>query len=1121
VGAHPYNDPSAFGRLVKAFMGTTAGLALRSTPRAVPLVALGVALLLGVGVDAVSARLPRYATAMAAVAVALVVVNLPSLFTGRLYTESLLRPDEEPAAYARAVAALDAERSTRVYELPGIDFAQYRWGGTVDPVTPGLTDRPYLARELVPWGSPAGADLLIAYERRLQEGWFEPDSLAPFARLISAGEVLARNDLEYERYFTPRPRPTWSTLTSAPGLGAPVAYGPPTANRSIERLPLLDELQLGLPDNQPDAPPVASFAVPGTPPIVRAATAESPVVLAGSGDGLVDAAAAGVLDGTEVVLYSADLASRPELLAAALDRGAHLVVTDSNRRRGQRWGAVRENSGATEVAGEQPLEVDPIDNRLAVFPDAGDDQATVVERSGVRRVQATGYGNPVTYTPEDRPAMALDGDPLTAWRAGAFSPVEGERIVVELDGPVTTDHLTLLQPITGPRNRWITQARLTFDGRDHLDVPLDETSRTEPGQRIDLGNRTFRTVELEITGDTYGKLPGYKGLTSVGLAELAIPGVTADEVVRVPTTVLAAAADGDADHRVSVVLTRLRSDPSARGRSDEELALRRVLALPAGQTFTLAGTARLDGRAADGAIDAVLGASGVTATSTGRLLGSPGSRAAAAVDGDLTTRWVTPMDDVVGQAVTVTAPTPVTVDHLDLQLVADGRFSVPTELEVSVDGGTPVPVALAAVADDTSREGATVAVRADLPVPLTGRSFTVRIAGIRENHQIDYFSGLPMLQPAAIAEVGLPGVIQPVPSGRALPGGCRDDLVRIDGEPVAVRVEGSVGDALARRPLSVTACGGPVRLGPGDHEITTATGRDLGLDVDRLVLDTDPAGTRGAGPATPEHATDAGPQVTILGESATSYDLRVEGATEPFWLVLGQSQSDGWEADVRGRGGLGRSVVVNGYANGWLVEPTADGSLEITLRWTPQRLVWIGLALSAVAVTVCLVLAVLDPGRRDPGHRRRRPSTAGGWVEPALDTGREPSPAVGRRGLVALPPGAAVLFWFLGGWLPALSAAAVGFLALWRPSWRRVLVWVPPAFLGATAVYVVAKLLRYDLPPTLDWPNQFEVTHAWGWAAVATAATLAVAGALLGRRDDGRLSGPASSTTAGEGGAAP
>ncbi|MGH9028575.1 MAG: alpha-(1-_3)-arabinofuranosyltransferase domain-containing protein, partial [Acidimicrobiales bacterium] len=46
VGAHPYSDPTPLGGLLKEFMlRTTAGLALRSTDRATPLVVLGLAML--------------------------------------------------------------------------------------------------------------------------------------------------------------------------------------------------------------------------------------------------------------------------------------------------------------------------------------------------------------------------------------------------------------------------------------------------------------------------------------------------------------------------------------------------------------------------------------------------------------------------------------------------------------------------------------------------------------------------------------------------------------------------------------------------------------------------------------------------------------------------------------------------------------------------------------------------------------------------------------------------------------------------------------------------------------------------------------------------------------------
>ncbi|WP_462202918.1 alpha-(1-_3)-arabinofuranosyltransferase domain-containing protein, partial [Frankia sp. CcWB3] len=61
VGVYPYDDPSPWGRLFKDFAeGSTAGLALRSLPRAVPLVALGMSVLLAGGL---AALWERYAAA--------------------------------------------------------------------------------------------------------------------------------------------------------------------------------------------------------------------------------------------------------------------------------------------------------------------------------------------------------------------------------------------------------------------------------------------------------------------------------------------------------------------------------------------------------------------------------------------------------------------------------------------------------------------------------------------------------------------------------------------------------------------------------------------------------------------------------------------------------------------------------------------------------------------------------------------------------------------------------------------------------------------------------------------------------------------------------------------------
>ena len=69
-----------------------------------------------------------------------------------------------------------------------------------------------------------------------------------------------------------------------------------------------------------------------------------------------------------------------------------------------------------------------------------------------------------------------------------------------------------------------------------------------------------------------------------------------------------------------------------------------------------------------------------------RLPGCTGCRAESAIDGDLATAWQTPFDDVRNQYVDYDLPAPVTFDHMDLAVVADGRHSVPTRIRLEVDG---------------------------------------------------------------------------------------------------------------------------------------------------------------------------------------------------------------------------------------------------------------------------------------------------------------------------------------------------------------------------------------------------------------------------------------------------
>jgi len=303
-----------------------------------------------------------------------------------------------------------------------------------------------------------------------------------------------------------------------------------------------------------------------------------------------------------------------------LGEGADLVLTDSNRRRARRWSTVREVTGYTEQAGEKKLVDDLVDARLNVFPKATDDAFTVAEQRGVRRVQATQYGNPVSYTPEDRAVRALDGDRFTAWRVGAFDDPRGQRLEIELAHPVTTSRVRFLQPINGDRNRWITRATLKFDGGASKQITLGSASRKGRGQWVDIGRRTFKTMTLRIDRLNFGPRETYGGLSAVGMAEVGLDGVNvrADEVIRLPRDLLDAAGAASINHRLDILLDRQRSNGFP-PRADEENYIARAFSLPASRSFGVTGTARLSLGRDDDEVDAVVGKGvGIVARSSAR-----------------------------------------------------------------------------------------------------------------------------------------------------------------------------------------------------------------------------------------------------------------------------------------------------------------------------------------------------------------------------------------------------------------------------------------------------------------------------------------------------------------------
>src|SRR5207248_264849 len=126
----------------------------------------------------------------------------------------------------------------------------------------------------------------------------------------------------------------------------------------------------------------------------------------------------------------------------------------------------------------------------------------------------------------------------------------------------------------------------------------------------------------------------------VGFAEVMLGNVRITETVRLPVDVVRRISNA-AGHRLDIVLSRLRYEPTARDREDEELSLRRRFIIPNAREFGLPGTARIDPNAPDDMLDRALGttAPGTTYSASSRLRGHLDNRASRAFDGDPATAW--------------------------------------------------------------------------------------------------------------------------------------------------------------------------------------------------------------------------------------------------------------------------------------------------------------------------------------------------------------------------------------------------------------------------------------------------------------------------------------------------
>ena len=1010
VGSHPFADPSPLWSSVADNPSSALSLALRSSTRAAPLVVLVLAL----GCGAVATRIRetwsrrgasdrRTLLAPATIGV-LAIVNLPALVTGRLVDPALERPENVPSAWVEAARFLDARLADghdgAVLLVPGIESAAYRWGYPVDPVLPALTDKRFVSRDWLPLGSAPYMDALYALDDAFQEGRLDPAALAPMARLLGADTVMVVNSHQYERFGTIRPdRAALLLGDDPPGLSRLADFGAPAMNVA-DRFWSIDEI-LAPPRARPE---ITLWAVDDPTPTVRVGAA--PTWIRADGTGLVDAASAGLIDGHSVTLD-------PSTFGSTSVPVGPVIVTDASRRRAHHWRSSQEVWGATEPESGVVSVPDVYDQRLALTS-FGDDE-TIVRSESIEAV-ATGYGTELSYWPEYRPAMALDGDPRTAWLVGDERDPRGHVYTITSRTPL--DSLVLERSTGG--DRWITAVDVRADDGAWIRQELADSTTVEitpPAER----------VEIRVADIDWNEPASVSRGTAVGFREVLPVALRRPEVIRVAP--LDAGLEAGA-----FVFTRLVADPIDSWRADPEPRIVREFTTTDDLDLAVDVTARLAPRAS---ADIVADLLGLSSLGSEHAIGHQAWGSWSAHDGDTSTAWWSRVDEPLP---TLVVPIDGPVD----EVVIRQPESSPRIRRVLVSNGSDIAREALVAADG----------RVEFPT-VDGGSLHIVVAEADQVLRLDRRTGRTVRIPVGVSEV-LGATNEPLDRIWSSP--CRDDLIRLDDEPIAIRLSGRVVDLLDGKPFTVEICVDEPRLSAGTHVLDTTSGLVTGVDVDRIVLvDTElPTPVRVepiTGRTTRDSRTFAIPPcpTTCVLESADGWN-------------------DGWSGEPR-PSGVGR--------NTWILD-ASDAPRVVSTTWRPQTLMWIGLAVSALSLVVVMSVAGL-------AERRRR--TASVTVAHAsileTDSDRAGTP---RRG-AGLSVVAVVALTVSPLWavvpLSILLAHRLVTRVVTRterrlterfdPLWLMSRIGLALVLLGL--LFVIAQQIRTGAAPGFGWPSVFARAH--------------------------------------------
>jgi arabinofuranan 3-O-arabinosyltransferase len=821
----------------------------------------------------------------------------------------------------------DHDPDARTLLLPGTGFGEYTWGRTVDEPAQALARSPWALRSQIPLGSEGNTRLMDAVEDALADGRGAP-GLADFLARSGHRFLLVRNDIDRLATSAPPVTALRDALARSAGIERVATFGPEV--RPGER-PVVNSIDL-------DAEPVPSlevYEVKRSVPRAVAVNAADVATVSGGPESLLPLLDSGVLAG-----------DRPAVLVG--DGGAPAsrdwLVTDGLRHRERNVGRVRDNLSQTLAPDEQPRQNRPAAD---ILPFPGLEHQTVAAYRGIRGVTASssaGFADSVRASdPSSMPFAAIDGDPYTAWQSSSLAGPAGQWLEVGLDTPRVVDQVAL-RIVDDIRVGWpVTRIRITTDSgsREH------EVARGAGAQTFAVSPGLTSKVRVTVLSVAADLSTG-----SVGIAELSVPGVTAQRALRVPTDVLPGPAQRttfafsrgpqprysctgtDGDQRCDVGLARTGEEPNG---------IHRLFRTGDDANYRLQGTVL---PTVGGSVPVT--AAGLTVSGSTQLAGDPAAAPLAAVDANPATTWIA---DYTDEQPTLHLSWPAARDVQGLKLTTSERSgaSRPTEVQVT----TPTLNRTLPVFPDGSVDFVATTDRVDITV-MKSEGVPDRVPG-----------------PVGISDVqvtGAPDLVRPIPLDTPFTVPCGSGpTVTIDGTGYATTVSGTLRDVFQHRPLTLGTCRDLVEgvdLPPGEHEVSTA--RSDTFVVQDLTLLPSTATT-----------TPTGRRAIDFEQWGVAHrELRVDAGPEAV-LGIPENANDGWVAKVDGVP-LARTRI-DGWQQAWVLP--SGGATRVVLDFEPDTAYRQRLLLGALAAAI-LLLVTLVPVRR----RVRVDISPGGgrWVPAVL-----------------------------------------------------------------------------------------------------------------------------------------